>query len=188
MSSRLARPTSMTASSGELRRDTAKRRARLDAVGGDDAVARIEEKRRTILEEIKDGARRYLTLRAGVAAADEALRLYRDRHRGAMMERASKAFSEISRGAYRGLTAAAERAERDADRARRRRRLEGGRAIVERRAVPALSCAARRRLSRARQDRARRRLSSPTTSWRPSTISAPRRRCACSPTWAASGR
>jgi uncharacterized protein YhaN len=56
------------------------------------------------LEEIKEGARRYLTLRAGVAAADEALRLYRDRHRGAMMERASKAFSEISRGAYRGLT------------------------------------------------------------------------------------
>jgi uncharacterized protein YhaN len=76
----------------------------LAAVGGDDAVARIEEKRRTILEEIKDGARRYLSLRAGVAAADQALRLYRDRHRGAMMERASKAFSEISRGAYRGLT------------------------------------------------------------------------------------
>jgi len=79
---------------------------RLEAVGGDDAVARIEEKRRTILEEIKHGARRCLTLRAGVAAADEALRLYRDRHRGAMMERASKAFSLISRGAYRGLTTA----------------------------------------------------------------------------------
>ena len=78
---------------------------RLEAVGGDDAVARIEENRRTILEVLKDGARRYLALRAGVAAADEALRLYRDRHRGAMMERASKAFSEISRGAYRGLTA-----------------------------------------------------------------------------------
>ncbi len=76
----------------------------LAAVGGDDAVARIEEKRRTILEEIKDGARRYLGLRAGVAAADQALRLYRERHRGAMMERASKAFSEISRGAYRALT------------------------------------------------------------------------------------
>jgi uncharacterized protein YhaN len=79
---------------------------RLEAVGGDDAVARIEEKRRTILEEIKDGARRYLALRAGVAAADEALRLYRDRHRGAMMERASRAFNLISRGAYRGLTTA----------------------------------------------------------------------------------
>ncbi len=76
---------------------------RLEAVGGDDAVARLEEKRRTILEEVKDGARRYLTLRAGVAAADEALRLYRDRHRGAMMERASQAFRLISRGAYRGL-------------------------------------------------------------------------------------
>ena len=77
----------------------------LGAVGGDDAVARIEEKRRTILEEIKEGARRYLALRAGVAAADQAIKLYRDRHRGAMMERASKAFSEISRGAYRGLAA-----------------------------------------------------------------------------------
>ncbi len=77
---------------------------RLDAVGGDDVVARIEEKRRTLLEEIKEGARRYLALRAGVTAADAALRLYRDRHRGAMMERASRAFSEISRGAYRGLT------------------------------------------------------------------------------------
>ncbi|MBV8104423.1 MAG: AAA family ATPase [Hyphomicrobiales bacterium] len=81
----------------------AEAKRRLDAVEGDDAVTRIEERRRTILEEIKDGARRYLTLRAGVAAADEALRLYRDRHRGAMMERASRAFSEISRGAYRGL-------------------------------------------------------------------------------------
>jgi uncharacterized protein YhaN len=79
---------------------------RLEEVGGDDAVARLEEKRRTILEEIKDGARRYLTLRAGVAAADEALRLYRDRHRGAMMERASQAFRLISRGAYRALTTA----------------------------------------------------------------------------------
>jgi uncharacterized protein YhaN len=79
---------------------------RLEAVGGDDAVARLEEKRRTILEEIKDGARRYLTLRAGVAAADEALRLYRDRHRGAMMERASNAFRLISRGAYRALATA----------------------------------------------------------------------------------
>ncbi len=77
----------------------------LAAVGGDDAVARIEERRQTIIEEIKEGARRYLALRAGVAAADQALKLYRDRHRGAMMERASKSFSEISRGAYRGLAA-----------------------------------------------------------------------------------
>jgi uncharacterized protein YhaN len=79
---------------------------RLEAVGGDDAVARLEEKRRTILEAVNDGARRYLTLRAGIAAAEEALRLFRDRHRGAMMERASDAFRLISRGAYRALTTA----------------------------------------------------------------------------------
>ena len=79
---------------------------RLEAVGGDDAVARLEEKRRTILETVNDGARRYLTLRAGIAAAEEALRLFRDRHRGAMMDRASEAFRLISRGAYRALTTA----------------------------------------------------------------------------------
>jgi uncharacterized protein YhaN len=79
---------------------------RLEAVGGDDAVARLEEKRRTILEAVNDGARRYLTLRAGIAAAEEALRLFRDRHRGAMMDRASEAFRLISRGAYRALTTA----------------------------------------------------------------------------------
>jgi uncharacterized protein YhaN len=79
---------------------------RLEAVGGDDAVARLEEKRRTILEAVNDGARRYLTLRAGIAAAEEALRLFRDRHRGAMMNRASEAFRLISRGAYRALTTA----------------------------------------------------------------------------------
>ena len=79
---------------------------RLEAVGGDDAVVRLEEKRRTILEAVNDGARRYLTLRAGIAAAEEALRLFRDRHRGAMMDRASEAFRLISRGAYRALTTA----------------------------------------------------------------------------------
>ncbi len=84
-------------------RETVKR---LEAVGGDDAVARLEEKRRTILEAVNDGARRYLTLRAGIAAAEEALRLFRDRHRGAMMDRASGAFRLISRGAYRALATA----------------------------------------------------------------------------------
>jgi uncharacterized protein YhaN len=79
---------------------------RLEAVGGDDAVVRLEERRRTILEAVNDGARRYLSLRAGIAAADGALRLFRDRHRGAMMERASEAFRLISRGAYRALTTA----------------------------------------------------------------------------------
>jgi uncharacterized protein YhaN len=67
-------------------------------------VARIEERRRTVLLEIEEKAARYLKLRIGVAAAEQALRIYRDKHRSSMMTRASEAFSTISRGAYSGLT------------------------------------------------------------------------------------
>lgn len=76
---------------------------RIAAVGGDDAAARIEERRRTTLLVIEDKARHYLRLRVGIAAADRALRAYRDRHRSSMMTQASEAFRIISRGAYRGL-------------------------------------------------------------------------------------
>ena len=76
---------------------------RIAAVGGDDAAARIEERRRTKLLEIEDKARHYLRLRVGIAAADRALRAYRDQHRSSMMTQASDAFRIISRGAYRGL-------------------------------------------------------------------------------------
>ncbi len=77
---------------------------RIDAIGGDDAVARIEERRRTILLEIEEGALRYLKLCAGIAAAEQALWVYRDLHRSSMMAHASRAFGTISRGAYKGLT------------------------------------------------------------------------------------
>ncbi len=77
--------------------------AALDKVGGDGTVARIEEERRTLQLDIEEQARRYLRLRGGVAAAEEALRAYRDRHRSAMLAEASRAFETISRGAYRGL-------------------------------------------------------------------------------------
>jgi uncharacterized protein YhaN len=76
---------------------------RVEAVGGDDAVARIEEQRRTMLLEIEERALRYLKIRVGSAAAEQALRAYRDRHRSSMMARASEAFQTISRGAYTGL-------------------------------------------------------------------------------------
>ena len=76
---------------------------RIAAVGGDDAAARIEERRRTQLLDIEDKAQHYLRLRVGIAAADRALRAYRDQHRSSMMQQASEAFSLISRGAYRGL-------------------------------------------------------------------------------------
>lgn len=76
---------------------------RVETVGGDDAVARIEQQRRLVLLEIEERARAYFRLRAGAAAAETALRTYRDRHRSAMMARASSAFATISRGAYEGL-------------------------------------------------------------------------------------
>lgn len=90
--------------SRELFSERSKALDSLDAVGGDDAVAKIEEQRRTILLEIEEGAERYLRLRLGIAAAEQALRIYRDQHRSSMMTRASDAFQTISRGAYKGLS------------------------------------------------------------------------------------
>ncbi|GLS43416.1 ATP-binding protein [Methylobacterium brachythecii] len=78
---------------------------KVEAIGGDDKVAEIEGRRRTTLLEIEDGAARYLQLRAGTAATEHGLRIYRERHRSSMMTRASDAFRTISRGAYSGLTA-----------------------------------------------------------------------------------
>ena len=82
---------------------------RVEAVGGDGAVAKIEEKKRTLLLDIEDRALRYLRLKLGVAAAEQALRAYREQHRSSMMARASHAFATISRGAYTGLAAQPEK-------------------------------------------------------------------------------
>ena len=76
---------------------------RIAAVGGDAAVAILDAKRRTVLLTIEDRALAYLRLKLGTAAADRALRAYRDRHRSSMMTRASEAFALISRGAYSEL-------------------------------------------------------------------------------------
>jgi uncharacterized protein YhaN len=76
----------------------------IDAVGGDNAVARLDEQRRTTLLEIEQGAKRYLRLRLGIAATEHALRIYRDEHRSIMLARASEAFRTISQGAYKTLT------------------------------------------------------------------------------------
>jgi len=76
----------------------------IDAIGGDAKVAEIEEQRRTVLLEIEEGARRYMRLRAGTIATEQALRLYREQHRSSMMARASEALRTISRGRYASLT------------------------------------------------------------------------------------
>lgn len=75
----------------------------VEAVGGDDAVARLEELRRTTQLDVEDKALHYLRLRLGSAAAEHALRAYREQHRSSMMARASEAFRTISRGTYEGL-------------------------------------------------------------------------------------
>ena len=87
----------------QLYADYAKAEDQVQAVGGDDAVARLEEQRRTVLMEIEERAVTHLRFAAGALAAESALRLYRDRHRSAMMDRASEAFRIISRNGYRGL-------------------------------------------------------------------------------------
>ncbi|MBZ9747651.1 hypothetical protein LB516_20605 [Mesorhizobium sp. CO1-1-7] len=77
---------------------------KLDAIGGDSAVARIDAERRTILLEIEDRAVRYIELKLGVMSAGNALRAFRERHRSGMMARASDAFALMTRGRYSGLT------------------------------------------------------------------------------------
>ncbi len=77
---------------------------KVEAVGGDDAVARIEAERKTVLIDIEERALHHLRLRVGIAAAEAALRAYREKHRSSMMEQASQAFRTVSRGAYSGLS------------------------------------------------------------------------------------
>ncbi|MFG1465061.1 AAA family ATPase [Xanthobacter sp. DSM 24535] len=76
---------------------------RLNAIGGDDAVARLEGERRTVLLDIEDQALRFLRLKTGGLMAAQALRAYREKHRSAMMNRASQAFRLMTREAYSGL-------------------------------------------------------------------------------------
>jgi len=95
----------LEARSRELFAERSRAQDRLDAIGGDDAVARIEAQRRTVLLEIEDRAMTYLRLKTGALLAEKALRAYREKHRSSMMERASDAFALITRGDYRGLAA-----------------------------------------------------------------------------------
>ncbi len=83
----------------------AEARRQVQAVGGDDAVARIEASRANVLEALAEGARAHLARRLGILVLDKALQRYRDTHRSAMLARASAAFSMLTRGAYRSLAA-----------------------------------------------------------------------------------
>lgn len=83
--------------------ERARAEERVNRIGGDDAVARIEAERRTVLLEIEDQALRFLRLKAGALMAAHALRAYREKHRSSMMQRASEAFRLMTREGYSGL-------------------------------------------------------------------------------------
>lgn len=90
--------------SRELYAELTRAQDKIDAVGGDDAVAKLEASRATIVLEIQDLAHRYLRLRAGGMAAEAALSLYREKHRSSMMTKASHAFRQMTRSEYTGLS------------------------------------------------------------------------------------
>jgi len=75
----------------------------LAAVGGDDAVARLQEKRRVLLLDISEEAKKSLRLRLGVLLAEQALTRYRDSHRSGMLAATEKAFSKLTAGRYARL-------------------------------------------------------------------------------------
>lgn len=76
----------------------------LAAIGGDDAVARLDEERRTVLVELEEKAIQFARLKLGIAAAHQALQIYRDTHRTSMLQNASDAYRTITKGAYSGLS------------------------------------------------------------------------------------
>ncbi|MDO5648707.1 YhaN family protein [Paracoccus sp. (in: a-proteobacteria)] len=80
-------------------------RRQIEAVGGDDALARIAADRANLLLETRERATAHLAARFGLLAVEAGLRRYRDQHRSAMLARASDAFRQLSRGAYSGLAA-----------------------------------------------------------------------------------
>lgn len=93
----------------ELHADMRTKEGALANIAGDDAVAALDQRRRTLLLEIEAKALGYLKLRAGLIAAEQALRLFRERHRSGMMRRASETFSRISGGEYSSLSAQADK-------------------------------------------------------------------------------
>ncbi|NKW72002.1 AAA family ATPase [Rhodobacteraceae bacterium R_SAG10] len=75
----------------------------LAAVGDDDTVARLQEKRQILLLDIAEEARKSLRLRLGILLAEQALTRYRDTHRSGMLADTEKAFTTLTAGRYAKL-------------------------------------------------------------------------------------
>ena len=75
----------------------------LEKIGGDNAPARLEEKRQTLLLDLEERAREALRLRLGIMAAEHALAAYRDEHRSKMLADTEVAFRKLTAGGYQNL-------------------------------------------------------------------------------------
>ncbi|NPD17080.1 AAA family ATPase [Xinfangfangia sp. D13-10-4-6] len=80
-------------------------RQRLDAIDGDDALARIAASRETLLLDMRERTSAHLADRFGLIALETGLRRFRDQHRSTMLSCASETFRQLSCGAYSGLAA-----------------------------------------------------------------------------------
>ncbi len=83
----------------------------IDAIGGDASVARLNEKRESLLLKISNKANRALALHLGLMAADRALAAYRDRHRSELLTQTADAFKAITCGEFLRLTTQPDRLE-----------------------------------------------------------------------------
>lgn len=72
----------------------------LSAVRGDDEIAALVEQKATLELELEEAALAYLELSMGHALASEAIRRYRDQHRGSMMSATERCFANLTQGAY----------------------------------------------------------------------------------------
>lgn len=75
-------------------------RRALDAVGGDDQLAKIVAERENLLLDTSERARQHLAMRLALTGFDAGLRRYREAHRSTMLRKASDAFAALSGGAY----------------------------------------------------------------------------------------
>lgn len=78
--------------------------AEVASLAGDADAAALAQARETKLLEMTDAARRHLKLKLGVMASERALDRYRQSHRSGMLDRASEAFAQVTRGSFTGLT------------------------------------------------------------------------------------
>lgn len=89
-------------SADEAARDAARDVSEL--TGGADAAILAQE-RETLTQQMTAAAKEYLKLTIGILAAERAIATYQDKHQSGMLERASSAFSHVTRGSFSGLRA-----------------------------------------------------------------------------------